>query len=91
MQVAGSDGVGIDDSEVANASGGKPGRGGGRQTARAKDDDAGAGERFLRGGCHAGDFELARVVGGVSCEYLIRGHRRMSFQCYSGRNYRLGR
>lgn len=65
MQVAGGDGVGIDDGEATDAGGGKPGRGSCRQAACAEDDDARAGKRFLRGGGHAGDFELAGEIGGV--------------------------
>ena len=65
MQVAGSDGVGIDDGEMSDAGGSKPGRGSCRKATRAEDDDARTGKRFLRGGAHAGDFELAGEIGGV--------------------------
>ena len=65
VQVAGGDGVGIDDGEMSHPCGSKPGRGSCRQSARAEDDDARAGKRFLRGGGHAGDFELAGEIGGV--------------------------
>ena len=65
MQVAGGDAVGIDDGEMSDAGGSKPRGSGRRQSARAEDDDARTGKRFLRGGGHAGDFELAGEIGGA--------------------------
>ena len=65
VQVAGGDAVGIDDGEMPYPCGSKPRGCGRRQSARTEDDDARTGKRFLRGGGHTGDFELAGEIGGV--------------------------